>query len=359
MLRSQVSGTGHKAVRLSGGDRTTLTPGAHRVENCEVHHYARSILGASPGITLWGCGNVARHNLIHDAPNAGIFFNGNDQLIELNEIRNVCQGTSDAGAIYDGGDWGNWGAVIRNNFIHDVYSIFDAWDVHGVYLDETDSGVLVEGNVLYRMGGEGMKFNAGHDNRARYNVIVDCNSAIYGSQMGIGEIKLPIELYKAYLQESDPSLKAAAYSKARDAFFASYIGTRAATLHQNGCKTWLPIYQAKGQNYTSMPDPGVAGTVGSDWEVYVAGDGPKLYSTPVGSAFTGNIYWRNPAGIRSMLYSGYGYAMDYYADVSNNLERDPLFINEGALDLRLSSGSPAFGIPGFKAIPMDRIGIEK
>ena len=359
VLRCDVSGTGHKAVRVSGGNRTTLTPGEHRIENCEVHHYARSLLCASPGITLWGCGNVARNNLIHHAPNAGIFFNGNDQLIELNEIHSVCQGTSDAGAIYDGGDWGNWGAVIRNNFIHDVYTIFDAWDVHGVYLDETDAGVLVEGNVLYRMGGEGMKFNAGHDNRARYNIIVACNSAIYASQMGIGQIKPNIALYQAYLQETVPALKAAAYTKARDSFFASSIGRRAVTLHANGCKAWLPIYKAKGQNYTAMPDPGVAGTVTNAWEVYVAGDGPKRYATPVGSAFTGNLYWRNPNGVKSWLYSGYGYAMDYYADTSNNIEQDPLFVNEAALDLRLKPSSPAFKIPGFSAIPMQRIGIQK
>lgn len=357
LRRCNVLGSGHQAIYLNGGDRTTLTPGGHLVENCEVHHYARFLHGASPGILLWGCGNTARHNLIHDAPNAGIFFNGNDQLIELNEIRDVCQGTSDAGAIYDGGDWGNWGAVIRNNFIHHLHSIFE-WDVHGIYLDETDSGVTVEGNLLYRMDGEAIKFNGGHDNKAHHNVIVGCNSAVYATLMGIWELNPYLTLYQAYVQETDAVKKAAAYTKARDGFFGSYIGQRAVRLYQNGCASWLPTYRARGANPTEMPDPGSASVVSSDWEVYVAGDGPKRYATPVGSEFTGNLYWHNPEGIKSQLYSGFGYGKDYYAAISDNVEQDPLFVDESKLDLRLQPSSPAFGIPGFSAIPLDQIGLQ-
>jgi len=40
------------------------------------------------------------HNLIHHAPHQAIALQGNDHVIEFNEIHHVCEESNDAGAIY-------------------------------------------------------------------------------------------------------------------------------------------------------------------------------------------------------------------------------------------------------------------
>ena len=58
-----------------------------------------------PAIELQGVGNRADHNLIHDAPHWAISFGGNEHVMELNEIYDVCQETGDVGVFYTGRDW--------------------------------------------------------------------------------------------------------------------------------------------------------------------------------------------------------------------------------------------------------------
>lgn len=44
-------------------------------------------------------------NKIYDGPHIGILFGGNDNIIEENEIFDICKETNDVGAIYSGRDW--------------------------------------------------------------------------------------------------------------------------------------------------------------------------------------------------------------------------------------------------------------
>jgi hypothetical protein len=46
-----------------------------------------------------------------------------------------------------------------------------------------------------------------------------------------------------------------------------------------------------------------------------------------------------------------------YREITNNLpDSDPLFVDEGTLDLTLREDSPAYSIPGFNPIPFKQIG---
>ena len=173
-----VHDVGEGGVMVTGGDRASLTPGGHIVEGSHFERFERWVWSYQPAISLKGVGNVARHNLIHDAPHAGILFGGNDHLIELNELHHLCQSTNDAGAIYSGRDWGARGNVILYNFIHDVTDWQGLTAIHGVYLDDTLAGPRVEGNVLYRIAGAGIRHGGGRDVVMVNNVIVKNGRAL-------------------------------------------------------------------------------------------------------------------------------------------------------------------------------------
>ena len=66
----------------------------------EAHVVDRLDVNGRPAVSVNGMGHHVAHNLIHDGPHNAILLNGNDHLIELNEIHSVCFESNDAGAIY-------------------------------------------------------------------------------------------------------------------------------------------------------------------------------------------------------------------------------------------------------------------
>ena len=66
--RCEISNPGDGGLDISGGDRPSLTPSGHVVQNCHIHHFSRFARTYKPGIRLSGVGHTVRHNLIHDAP---------------------------------------------------------------------------------------------------------------------------------------------------------------------------------------------------------------------------------------------------------------------------------------------------
>lgn len=186
--------TGRGGVVLRGGDRKTLTPAGHVAENNHIHHFGDIFQTYETAVNISGVGNRIAHNLIHDAPHIGILLNGNDHIIEYNDIHHVCLEGSDNGAFYMGRDWTQRGNIIRFNKIHDVYgfglagpaagedgifryeSPHQAW---GVYLDDCSSGTLVQANIFFRVPLCGVMIGGGRDNVVDNNIFVDCVPALH------------------------------------------------------------------------------------------------------------------------------------------------------------------------------------
>lgn len=175
----ELSFLGEGGVGVSGGVRETLTPCMHRIHNNHIHDFGMVKKTYAPGIDIgtaglapkqYPVGVIVTHNSIHDAPHAGILFNGNDHLIEANELYNLALDSHDVGAIYAVLDWTAYGNVIRNNFIH------DSPNANGVYLDDGFSAALVYGNI-FRGVSVGVFLSGGHDNVATNNIMIDCPKA--------------------------------------------------------------------------------------------------------------------------------------------------------------------------------------
>jgi len=161
----EVTRTASYGISAYGGDRKTLTPGECSVVGCHIHHVGRLDWQGGRGVSMGGCGNRVANNLIHHGPTGAVSYGGNEHLLELNEIHNVCIHYSDVGVFYTGRDWSSRGNIVRWNYIHDNTNNAG----HGssaIYLDDCDSGDTVVGNIVF--GGVGRGVLLGGDATTRF-----------------------------------------------------------------------------------------------------------------------------------------------------------------------------------------------
>jgi len=319
LVRSaHVYGTGGGGVVLSGGDRRTLAPGGNAITNSHVHDCARFTLTYQPAVRLSGVGNAVRNNLIHDTAQSAILFEGDEHVIELNDIARVCAASSDAGAIYGGRDWSSRGVVIRNNFIHHLRTSMDGDGVSGIYLDDCLSGVQVVGNVLYAIAGRALLHGGGRDVTIASNVVARSSEAFHAdSRCADG-----------------PTLRAA----------STVAGD-----------SWNLLEKLEKVGYRDEPRrsryPECA-AIPDSWEAILAPG--ATWTFPEGSRLVQNVGFANAQFLDSTPDT-----LGHFASVGDNLEdRDPHFVDEARQDLTLRDDSPALTLPGFVPIPFERIGLR-
>ncbi|WP_214626149.1 S-layer homology domain-containing protein [Paenibacillus agaridevorans] len=168
---NEVTGTGAGGIYVGAGNRETLTPGNVQVRNNKISDFNRRDEGYRPGIWLTGAGNVAANNEIYNSPHMAIYLNGNDHVIEKNEIHHVLREADDMGSIYMGRNASEQGNVIRYNFFHHLGSDHAS---QAVFLDDGASGQLIHGNVFYKAGSNAnMHIHGGHHNVFRNNISID------------------------------------------------------------------------------------------------------------------------------------------------------------------------------------------
>lgn len=135
---------GAGGISLGGGDRASLTPAGNYVENCRIHDYNRIEKSYRPGIWMDGVGNRISKCDIYNAPSMAILFHGNNHVIELCDITNVCSEVDDQGAVYYGRDPSEQGNVIRYCYFHELSP---RHRVTATYHDDGACGAEVYGNI--------------------------------------------------------------------------------------------------------------------------------------------------------------------------------------------------------------------
>ncbi len=177
---------GRRGIEISGGNRETLGPAGHVVENCRIHFFGRVDRTYTQAVTLGGVGNRLSHCLLYDCPTSVISLGGNEHLIQYNDVHSAVQESDDQGAI---DMWGNptfRGNIFRFNRFRHVGKTGSEHAAHGqaaIRFDDTISGQLVYGNILYRSsnGNFGaVQMNSGRDNLFDNNLFVDNRHAISG-----------------------------------------------------------------------------------------------------------------------------------------------------------------------------------
>jgi hypothetical protein len=188
LLSCDIRSMGRGGVILSGGNRKTLAPSGHFVENCEIHELSRIDRTYTPAIHVSGVGHRIAHNRLHDIRSSALRVDGNDHLIEYNEIFHAAVESDDQGAADMWGDATFRGNVYRFNYWHHIGSEYGAGEQPklgqaGIRLDDAICGTLIYGNVFYRSAGGKTGFGAvqihgGKENIIDNNLFADCPSMV-------------------------------------------------------------------------------------------------------------------------------------------------------------------------------------
>jgi len=296
---------GDGGIILTGGDRKTLTPGGHEAVNNHIHHIAQWSKCYQPAVMLYGVGNRVAHNHIHDHPHCAILINGNDHVIEFNDIHHVALETGDVGAFYIGRDWTQQGNIVRYNFFHETGGV--GMGSMAVYLDDCSSGVTIFGNIFYRTKWAAF-IGGGRDNVVENNVFVECTPAVHidGRGMAPGPVwpKMVYEYMRQRLEEMNH--------------------------HDPPYSTRYPKLAQLDKYYARPEQDGIP---------------------PEGNFITRNIF-----------VGGEAFEITWHATAElqtiedNLLDTDPRFVDAARLNFQLRDDSPAYKI-GFQRIPVEEIGL--
>jgi hypothetical protein len=341
---------GSHAIQLEGGDRQTLAPGEHVADNNYVYHPG-VFFKQGVAVVLSGVGNRASHNLIHDCPRWGIYFNGNDHVVEFNHVRHVCTETDDTGAVYAYANAANWscrGSVVRHNYIHDTIGYgrrglqwltpYYAW---GVYLDGSTSGVRVEGNLLVRCSYGGGFNNGSQDNVWVNNVFVDNDEFQFGLSNYMPENFG--QQYKGCLKLAQDDVKAFAGLPA----YQKYAGYLELAKHPE--LAWKMQRNVFSRNIVCWSDPAVPAYRMNRLD-YTCNtiEGNVLWHVGKPVPFVGAEFTQTPTEKH----------WEHWRELGNDRESvvaDPLFVDAAKDDYRLRPESPALKL-GFEPIPVAQIG---
>ncbi len=318
---------GAGGIRIEAGDRKTLIPGDCFADNNDIHHTARIERIYNPCISLYGAGNRATHNVMAHVPHMAIYFDGNDHLMEYNDLSDVCYESNDAGAIYAGRNWTMRGNKIRYNYLHDI-SGFEGKGCVGIYLDDSFSSVEIIGNLFSKVT-RAMMIGGGRDNTVMNNIFIDCVPSLHVDARGMGWMQ---DMTDAWIKEAEEkgTILGAAYKQ--------------------------PPYSTR---YPKLPG--------------ILNDEPKA---PKGNVISCNICvggnWDKASGFWGMSIEEKARPYLMMEDnvvapgsgvqdsLSKSLVRtDPLFVNPknpGQGNFQLAANSPALK-HGFKQIPFDKIGL--
>jgi hypothetical protein len=188
VLSCDIWSMGRGGVTISGGNRKTLTPGNHVVENCDIHDLSRIDHTYTPAIILEGVGHRVAHNRLHDVLSSALRVGGNDHVIEFNEVFNAVLESDDQGGADMFGTPTFRGNVYRFNYWHHIGNWRGTGEQGkhgqaGIRLDDAICGTLIFGNIFERCSGGkhgfgGVQIHGGKDNVIENNLFIDCAAAV-------------------------------------------------------------------------------------------------------------------------------------------------------------------------------------
>ncbi|MBT3287337.1 MAG: hypothetical protein HN380_08315 [Victivallales bacterium] len=348
---------GGKGIHLGGGNRTTLTPGRNLAENNHIHHVSRMVHTYTPAVQVSGCGNLVRHNLIHDGPHMVLGVSGNDHLFEYNHIHHAMHISSHGGAFYCGRDFTARGNIVRFNKFHDINGYgFDHVDndrgvfvysspvrrlpgAFGIHMDDQIGDFHIHGNLFYRFGHGVTRGGGGRDTVIENNVFVDAGWSIHIDSRGMGWQKKHLANPKGTLNRR---LDAIAYREPPwSTRYPELVDVREDRIGEpldNILRRNLFVQNTRLFSINRVPRDRFTCDQNLFWRP--DGEPMELYA---------RVY--NPGGGATNLPDWQKFGFD-----TNSLVADPLFVDAANDDFRLRPDSPALQL-GFKPLPIAKMGL--
>lgn len=166
-------------ISSAGSYKNDFEYGNSKVENCRITDFSRRTLVYTNAISLSGTGNSAVNNEISGSYHMAVALSGNDNLLQGNEIYDVCRYANDAAAIYMGRSWVSRGNKVIGNYIHDIHPNKE-WaktiGVNAVFADDLFGGITVSGNIFENIDGYAVKLHGGYDNVITNNIFINCRT---------------------------------------------------------------------------------------------------------------------------------------------------------------------------------------
>lgn len=162
-------------ITEESGDFTTLKHNNNYVENCHIENYGLTSYGYMAAIRAYGIGDRISHNRINGGKHLAIYLNGNDNVVEYNDIYNVMNTAEDMAAIYCWSDWTNLGHKIKYNIIHDMPGTklpYRTHTAHAIYFDDSASNATIYGNVIANVEA-GIYSNGGSYHDIQNNIFIN------------------------------------------------------------------------------------------------------------------------------------------------------------------------------------------
>ncbi|MCK9265523.1 right-handed parallel beta-helix repeat-containing protein [bacterium] len=305
---------------LGGRSKTTpfrkkLIPARHLVINNHIHRFNRFDGGYRQGVRIDGVGQIVSHNVIHDSPMQGIYFNANDHIVEFNEMHDVVYEGRELGSIYIYGE--PWylmsrGTVIRNNYFHHISTHSSPntnQGLNAIHIDAINGGLVIEKNFFYRIP-NGVS-NAQPENRIENNVFIDSEARAIsqGDRSAL-----------FYNQDETPKYRTISHLASQRLAYVRYK---------------QPPWSYR---YPQLFD--------------------MLYrERPIGLSQNNFIERNINTGGPFITFSR---GAKEHNIVKNNWDGDePLFLDREGRDLAIRPGSPVYGLTGAEPITMDGIGVYK
>ncbi|MFR9640588.1 MAG: right-handed parallel beta-helix repeat-containing protein [Rikenellaceae bacterium] len=305
-----------------GGSRSAedITPGHNYVENC--HFYQKKFTHEKVNISITGVGNRFSNNLVHNSIGQVLIVNGNDQLIEKNEIFNVGYEEGDGGAVYSGADMAGYGNVYRHNFIHHLMRTPDKkYGRNGIYLDDHQSGGSCIGNILYKTCDIGVYLNSGGGSSSIGNIFLESlHGTFVRGNWGARALRIVNDI------ATNPNSNYAGLKE-------DFVGRVEAELGKEAWnrEPWASKYPLFGKVMRE------SGELGRTWPIYCT--------------IQNNIYYGNKHNTTSI--DTFPEGLIAKVTLENDIQGDPsLFRNYDNMDFTLVRD-----VEGFEPIPFDKIGL--
>ena len=175
-----LSDFGYGGIKIKGGDRKTLKPANHFIVHSIVRNFSLFKRTYEPAVHADGCGMRFSNNKFSNSSSSAMRLEGNDFLVELNEVDNVVNESDDQGGIDIFYNPSYQGIVIRYNHWKDITG-GTRHGAAGVRLDDMISGVEIYGNIFENCGARdfgGVQIHGGKDNIVENNLFYKCNAAV-------------------------------------------------------------------------------------------------------------------------------------------------------------------------------------
>ncbi|MEN6454322.1 MAG: right-handed parallel beta-helix repeat-containing protein [Prolixibacteraceae bacterium] len=195
---------GCSGIHLKGGDRKTLKPAGHFVEHTVVENFSLFKRTYQPAVFAEGCGIRIRNNRFRYSSSSAMRLEGNDMVIEYNEISHVVNESDDQGGADMFYNPSYRGVIFRYNRWSDILG-GTRHGAAGVRLDDMISGVHIAGNVFERCGSlnfGGVQIHGGKDNMVENNIFSECFAAVsftpWGEKRWLEQLESPVIRKKIY-----------------------------------------------------------------------------------------------------------------------------------------------------------------